>query len=154
LDGVVNKQNVRFWASENPCVIHEKMHHAPRITVWIIISSHGLLWPILFEETVKSEHYLSMLRNTFVANLLATGLPLQTLWFMQDGTRPHTASVVLDFLHDTCNLRVMSNQFPDRFAYGQNWPPNSPDLNPCDYFLWGLLKEIIFFRKSRKQQWN
>jgi hypothetical protein len=33
LNGVVNKQNVRFLMSENPCVIHGKVHHAPRITV-------------------------------------------------------------------------------------------------------------------------
>jgi hypothetical protein len=38
LDGVVNKQNVRLWASENLRVIHEKVHHAPIITVWIVIS--------------------------------------------------------------------------------------------------------------------
>lgn len=25
---------------------------------------------------------------------------------------------------------------------------NSPDLNPCDYFDWGLLKEIIFPKMS------
>jgi hypothetical protein len=37
LDGVVNKQIVRFWASENPRVIHEKVPHAPRITVWVAI---------------------------------------------------------------------------------------------------------------------
>ena len=24
------------------------------------------------------------------------------------------------------------------------WPPYSPDLNPCDYFLWGYLKERIY----------
>jgi hypothetical protein len=35
LDGVVNKQNVRFCALENPRVIHEKVYHAPRITVWV-----------------------------------------------------------------------------------------------------------------------
>jgi hypothetical protein len=27
-------------------------------------------------------------------------------------------------------------------------PPKSPDLNPCDYFLWGLLKGNIFFSKK------
>jgi hypothetical protein len=116
LDGVVNKQNVRFWASENPRMIHEKVHHAPRITVWVTISGDELLGPIFFEdihnnivvldcpycvyhvhdtqkdayyedffeETVNSERYLSMLRDTFVPHLLATGLPLRTQWFMQD----------------------------------------------------------------------
>jgi hypothetical protein len=61
---------------------------------WAAISSHGLLKPIFFEETVNSEQYLSMLHNTFVPHLLATGLLLQTQWFMQNGVRPHTANVV------------------------------------------------------------
>jgi hypothetical protein len=50
--GLVNKQYVQFSASENPRVIHEKVHHAPRITAWDAISSHGLLGPNFFEETV------------------------------------------------------------------------------------------------------
>jgi hypothetical protein len=37
LDGEVKKQTVQFWASENPRVIHGKVHHAPRITVWVTI---------------------------------------------------------------------------------------------------------------------
>jgi hypothetical protein len=69
---------------------------------------------------------------------------------MQDGVRPHTANVVLDFLHDTFDSRLISNRFPDRFAYGQNWPPNSPDLNPRDCFLWGFLKENFFPKKPQK----
>jgi hypothetical protein len=28
-------------------------------------------------------------------------------------------------------------------------PPNSPDLNPYDYFLWGFLKEKIFLKKPQ-----
>jgi hypothetical protein len=72
-------------------VIHEKLHHTPRITVWIAMSSHGLLERIFFEVTVNSELYLRMLRNISAPHLLATGLPLQTPWFMQDGARPHTA---------------------------------------------------------------
>jgi hypothetical protein len=50
LDGAVNKQNVRVWVSENPRVIHEKVHHALRITVWVAISSHRLLGPIFFKR--------------------------------------------------------------------------------------------------------
>jgi hypothetical protein len=65
---------VQFWASENPRVIHEKVHHASRITVWVTISGHGLLEPIFFEETVNSVCYLSILRKTFMPHLLATGL--------------------------------------------------------------------------------
>jgi hypothetical protein len=50
---------------------------------------------------VNSEHYLSMMCNTFVPHPLATGLPLQTQLLMEDGARPHTANAVSDFLHDT-----------------------------------------------------
>jgi hypothetical protein len=24
------------------------------------------------------------------------------------------------------------------------WPPYCPDHNPCDYFLWGFLKDRVF----------
>ncbi|PSN45606.1 hypothetical protein C0J52_17400, partial [Blattella germanica] len=27
---------------------------------------------------------------------------------------------------------------------GHIWPPHSPDINLCDYFLWGFLKEQLF----------
>jgi hypothetical protein len=107
MDGVVNKQHVQFWASENPCVIYEKVHHAPRLTVWVAISSHKHLGPISFEETVNSEHYLNMLCNTFVPHILATSLLLQTQWFMQEGARLHTANVVLDCLHDNFDSGVI-----------------------------------------------
>ena len=26
----------------------------------------------------------------------------------------------------------------------QQWPPRSPDLNPCDYFLWCYLKSKVY----------
>ena len=29
------------------------------------------------------------------------------------------------------------------------WPPNSPDLNPVDYRIWGILQERVY-RKSVK----
>ena len=35
-----------------------------------------------------------------------------------------------------CRLIPRRTDFP--------WPPYSPDLNPCDYFLWGCLKKRIY----------
>jgi len=26
----------------------------------------------------------------------------------------------------------------------QFWPPRSPDLTPCDFFLWGVVKETVY----------
>ena len=27
---------------------------------------------------------------------------------------------------------------------GESWAPSSPDLNPCDFFLWGYMKELVY----------
>jgi hypothetical protein len=59
---------------------------------------------------------------------------------MEDGAHPHTANVVLDFLYETFNLRVMSHRFPERHEGGKFWPPHSPDINPCDFLLWGIIE--------------
>jgi hypothetical protein len=82
--------------------------------------------------------------TTSLPHLLAIGLPLQTQWFVRARARPHTENVVLYFPHDTFDSPVISNRFLDHFGYGQNWPLNSPDLNPCDCFIWGFLKEKMF----------
>ena len=29
------------------------------------------------------------------------------------------------------------------------WPPRSPDLSACDFFLWGYLKSKVYVRKPR-----
>ena len=31
----------------------------------------------------------------------------------------------------------------------QEWPARSPDLTPCDFFLWGWLKEQVYSTKPR-----
>ena len=76
-----------------------------------------------------------MLENEFVVHLLATNLPWNTQWFMQDGAPPHTANTVLDFVHEICGNCVMSHRYPQRHHEGFFWPPLRPDLNPYDIFL-------------------
>ena len=44
-------------------------------------------------------------------------------------------------LHDWLEMT-----FPERLISNKSdfmWPPRSPDLNPCDFFLWGYMKEEV-----------
>ncbi len=31
------------------------------------------------------------------------------------------------------------------------WPPRSPDLNPCDFYLWGYLRSKIYYPKPKNR---
>lgn len=55
------------------------------------------------------------------------------IW-MQDGAGPHTAAETIALLGNTFQMVISKNS---SFI---EWPPSSPDLNPCDYFLWGYAK--------------
>ena len=33
------------------------------------------------------------------------------------------------------------------FFEPENWPPNSPELNPVDYAVWGTLQQMVYRRK-------
>ena len=53
-----------------------------------------------------------------------------TKWlFQQDGATPHTANI--------CQNYCEKNLF--KFIKKDKWPPNSPDLNPCDYYFWNAV---------------
>ena len=58
--------------------------------------------------------------------------------FHQDGAPPHYATMVRNWLQETFDGRVIGRGFEDF------WPPYSPDLNPCDFYLWGYLKSIVY----------
>ena len=46
----VNKQTARFWASDNPKVIHQRPLHAAKVTVWCGITSSRIVGPHFFED--------------------------------------------------------------------------------------------------------
>ena len=57
--------------------------------------------------------------------------------FMQDGARAHTAKTTLEYL----------NKNVAEYIEPSSWPPNSPDLNPVDYFIWSRLESNVFSKK-------
>ena len=56
-------------------------------------------------------------------------------YFQQDGATPHTAKNIQQWL---------TTKFGDKFIPRVKWPPRSPDLNPCDYYLWEYLKYVVY----------
>lgn len=143
LEGFVNKQNWRFWASENPYFMTQKPLHSKKLTVWCAISSYGIIGPVFIKGSVTGESYLSLLQEEFITKV-QENRDFGQMWFMQDGARPHTTNQNLTYLYGKFSDRVISNRFPEVLNAGIEWPPYSPDLNPCDYFLWGYLKERVY----------
>ena len=46
----------------------------------------------------------------------------------------------------------LDDHFPDRWIGRRGaieWPPRSPDLTPPDFFLWGVLKDLVYSEKPR-----
>jgi len=54
--------------------------------------------------------------------------------FQQDSAPAHRARETVQFLQQ---------QIPG-FISPDLWPPNSPDLNPVDYRIWGLMQERVY----------
>ena len=71
LNGMVNQQNCRYWASENPKQLHGRRLHRPKVTVWCAMGKIGVIGSYFFEEdngnavNVNSERYIEMINNFF-----------------------------------------------------------------------------------------
>jgi hypothetical protein len=152
LSGHVNKQNMRFWGTQNPHEIEEKPLHVEKCTAWCAISTHGIIGPYWFEEpesgsalTVNQERYRHVLTKFWTALLrrVETERRRRNQWFQQDGATPHTAKQTLEWLKQRFHGKIIS------LKTDKPWPPHSPDLSPPDFFLWGYLKDRVYSTKPR-----
>jgi hypothetical protein len=148
----VNKQNFRYWAAENPHMLHQKPLHSEKVTVWCGVSVFGVLGPYFFENatgqsvTVMSDRYVELLREFLSDELCRLRVDTRLVWFQQGGATAHTARN---------SMAVVRGMFPQhaisRFGDSE-WPPRSPDLSPCDFFLWGYLKEKVYAHRPHTIQ--
>ncbi|GBM63300.1 hypothetical protein AVEN_186120-1 [Araneus ventricosus] len=93
--------------------------------------------------TISSERYITILEQ-FVSTQLDLEDRPRIEWFIHDGSRPHRAEKVFRFLVEFFENKVTALDYPKFTGTGMDWPPYSPDLTPCDYFLWGALKDIVY----------
>jgi hypothetical protein len=138
INGNVNTHNFRFWSQSNPAWCQEKPLHSPRITVWAGIGCHGVVGPFFFHQNVNGLNYLQMIQQEFLP-VVQQWDSFHSLIFMQDGAPPHWSTAVRNFLS-----AVFPNRWMGRGSPNLPWPPYSPDLTPCDFFLWGWIKSQVY----------
>jgi hypothetical protein len=129
LDDVVNKQNVQATLGVRElvrfmrrCILHRELQRGLPSQIMDCYGQHSL----------KRQWTVSVI-YACCAILLCLTFLLQVCHYRFSGScrmQPGCTQRILDFLHDTFDSRVISNRFPDCFTCGQNWPPNSSDLNP------------------------
>ena len=77
LYGVMNKQDFRYWGTENPKddLIEETPRSVRKVTVWVAIGWYGVIGPYFFENengetvTVNQENYRDMIENFYIPEL-------------------------------------------------------------------------------------
>ena len=138
LCGSVNRHNFRYWAPTNPHWFRQFPLQSPKTTVWAAIGSNGVFGPFFHDETVNSDRYLSMLQNQFWPAVEQRNLTNDMI-FMHDGAPPHWGRNVREWLNGK-----FPNRWIGRGSQNLPWPARSPDITPCDYFLWGFVKSKVY----------
>jgi hypothetical protein len=137
LNGTINRHNCCYWASTNPHIQIPVSQFAAGVMVWCGLTSAGIIGPYFFDDNVTGGKYLAMLKT-----FLWPKIRYQRMYFQQDGASSHYAVPVRDWLDEKLPARWLGRRGPIE------WPARSPDLTPCDFFLWGYLKDIVYREKS------
>ena len=121
---------------EDDRIYVERSGFNDQIMVSVAVSKLGKTSMFFVEPGVKvnGPYY----RNHLLADMIPEMDTLanhQPYIFMQDGARSHTATETVEYLQ--------SQQHLDLIAPNE-WPPNSPDLNPVDFCIWGKLKTNVY----------
>ena len=90
------------------------------------ISGKGRLHFVAEKAKVNADYYVNNLLPKLIED--CNNLSPNTFIFQQDGAPAHTSRLAQEWIEENS---------PD-FINKDEWPPNSPDLNPLDYHVWGL----------------
>lgn len=141
LSGEVNRYNVRIWGTQNPHATLGLNVTPQKLMCFCAVTEQSVYGPFFFEgPSITGQTYLEMLTNWLIPRLAAEG---GDYIFQQDGAPPHWSLAVRTFLNANLPNRWIgrAGQHDKVFC---KWPPRSPDLTVCDFFLWGHVKDKVY----------
>lgn len=154
LNSEVNSRNVVRYAEYGNG--HPREHYvefvqgAEQVMVWAGVTRAGtVLGPHFVERNLDSREYLRIIRyHVIQRDFREHNIDRRVMWWQQDGAPCHTSNAT---------MRYLRGQFPGKVMGKRGdwpWPPRSPDLAICDFFLWGYLKQQIWNVPHEQQPRN
>ena len=135
VEAVVNRQNDRILAKHREAAnsvggIVSRASKPANVMVFACITSDGKS-PLVFVDSgvkINQHNYLNDVLIKVVEPWLKSHFGTDPYVFQQNGAPSHTARTVQEWCE---------NNLCD-FTRSDEWPPNSPDLNPMDYSVWSV----------------
>ncbi|VVC25063.1 Protein of unknown function DUF4817 [Cinara cedri] len=93
-NGIMNKQNNRYWDNTNPHWSHETNFQIWGINVWCGLVGGKLIGPFFYDGTLNGRRYFNFLTNELPRLLDDVSLDTQEHVFQQDGAPAHKAIIV------------------------------------------------------------
>ena len=131
----VNSQNNRLWSAGRKRDVDPKRLLVERakfsahvmVSAGISYAGKGRLHFVADKAKINADYYVNSLLPQLIED--CEKLMPGSFIFQQDGAPAHTARQTQEWLALKCPEMINKDE----------WPPNSPDLNPLDYYVWGAM---------------
>jgi hypothetical protein len=128
-----------YWTDDKPHWMPETLRSQfpQKLNVETGIIGDRILKPVFFDGNRDGATYLMLLQEDLMpalaalfSNLLDPNLPVERIWYQQDGAPPlHYVVIVCRYLDE-----VFPNRWIGRRGHIE-WPARAPDFTPLDFFL-------------------
>lgn len=148
----INRRNNGRWRIRgehlidrpNP-IAQRRQHHTKVMMFCLIHLEAAVIGPEFLDDYsdvsesagLDQQKYREIIRKTVQELKERLGSDFETCWFQQHGAPPHTARATISYLNELFSGRLIAKNAEFE------WPPNSLDLNPLDYWFWGMVSSLV-----------
>lgn len=140
----VNKQNDRVWLTERSAINMDQLRAYRRqkpasVMVWAGVTENGRT-PLVFVPAgvkINATTYQELVLEACVKPWAAKNFKKDRWVFQQDSAPAHKAKTTQRWLQENVPAFISTT----------DWPSCSPDLNPMDFSIWGILESKVCNKK-------
>lgn len=141
-DGITNFHNAHYWApkGQNPRKCKEISHQKRfSFNVWMGSVYNCIVGPVFLPDNLNGISYENFLRDELRLQLEDVPLTVRSqIIFQHDGCPAHYFRNVRQWLDQNYPQRWIGRGGPIP------WPARCPDLTPCDFYIWGHMKQLVY----------